>query len=237
VLPPFTVVIPCYNEAARIGGTLRSTLDYLTVNAPESELIVVNDGSTDATATIAREKLDDARIQTRLVENYPNRGKGAAVRSGLLAAQKPIGLFFDADLSTPLGETPKLIEPIAHGEVDIAFGSRALDRSLIGVHQPWRREQGGRVFNLLVRATTGLPFWDTQCGFKAFQLDVCRPILEAAHVNGFAFDVELLFLANRAGLRIREIPVRWNHAEGSKVSFFRDSLRMLREVIAMRSRS
>src|SRR5881398_3771972 len=237
MLPPFTVVIPCFNEAARIGGTLRSTLGYLTANAPESELIVVNDGSTDATAAVAREKLDGARIQTRLLENFPNRGKGAAVRSGLLAAREPIGLFFDADLSTPLTETPKLIEPITNGEVDIAFGSRALDCSLIGIHQPWRREQGGRVFNLLVRVATGLPFWDTQCGFKAFQLDVCRPILEPAHVNGFAFDVELLFLANHAGLRIREIPVRWNHAEGSKVSFFKDSLRMLREVIALRARS
>ena len=237
MLPPFTAVIPCFNEEARIGDTLRVTLDYLASNAPDSELIVVNDGSTDATAAIAREKLDGARIQTRLLENFPNRGKGAAVRSGLLAAREPIGLFFDADLSTPLGETPKLIEPIANGEVDIAFGSRALDRSLIGVHQPWRREQGGRVFNLLVRVATSLPFWDTQCGFKAFQLDVCRPILEAAHVNGFAFDVELLFLAHRAGLRIREIPVRWNHAEGSKVNFFRDSLRMLREVIALRARS
>ncbi len=237
MLPPFTVVIPCFNEEARIGDTLRVTLDYLASNAPDSELIVVNDGSTDATAAIAREKLDGARIQTRLLENFPNRGKGAAVRSGLLAAREPIGLFFDADLSTPLGETPKLIQPIANGEVDIAFGSRALDRSLIGVHQPWRREQGGRVFNLLVRVATSLPFWDTQCGFKAFQLDVCRPILEAAHVNGFAFDVELLFLAHRAGLRIREIPVRWNHAEGSKVNFFRDSLRMLREVIALRARS
>ena len=237
MLPPFTAVIPCFNEEARIGDTLRVTLDYLASNAPDSELIVVNDGSTDVTAAIAREKLDGARIQTRLLENFPNRGKGAAVRSGLLAAREPIGLFFDADLSTPLGETPKLIQPIANGEVDIAFGSRALDRSLIGVHQPWRREQGGRVFNLLVRVATSLPFWDTQCGFKAFQLDVCRPILEAAHVNGFAFDVELLFLANHAGLRIREIPVRWNHAEGSKVSFFRDSLRMLREVIAIRARS
>jgi len=234
MLPPFTAVIPCYNEAARIGGTLRSTLDYLAANAPQSELIVVNDGSTDATAAIAREKLDGARIQTRLLENFPTRGKGAAVRSGLLAAREPIGLFSDADLSTPLTETPKLIEPIANGEVDIAFWSRALDRSLIGIHQPWRREQGGRVFNLLVRVATGLPFWDTQCGFKAFRLDVCRPILEAARVNGFAFDVELLFLAHRAGLRTREIPVRWNHAEGSKVSFFRDSLRMLREVIALR---
>jgi len=235
MLPPFSVVIPCFNEAARIGGTLRSTLDYLTANAPQSELIVVNDGSTDATAAIAREKLDGATIQTRLLENFPNRGKGAAVRSGLLVAREPIGLFSDADLSTPLTETPKLIEPIANDEVHIAFGSRALDRSLIGIHQPWRREQAGRVFNLLVRVATGLPFWDTQCGFKAFRLDVFRPILEAARVDGFAFDVELLLLAHRAGLRIREIPVRWNHAEGSKVSFFRDSLRMLREVIAMRA--
>jgi dolichyl-phosphate beta-glucosyltransferase len=235
MLPPFSVVIPCFNEAARIGETLRLTLDYLTANAPESELIVVNDGSTDATATIAREKLQDARIETRLLENFPNRGKGAAVRSGLLAARKPIGLFFDADLSTPLGETPKLIEPIANGEVDITFGSRALDRGLIGVHQPWRREQAGRAFNLLVRLATGLPFWDTQCGFKAFRLNVCRPIIEAAHISGFAFDVELLYLAQHAGLRIREIPVRWNHAEGSKVQFFKDSLRMLREVIALRS--
>jgi dolichyl-phosphate beta-glucosyltransferase len=237
MLPSFSVVIPCFNEAARIGETLRLTLDYLAATAPESELIVVNDGSTDATAAIARERLKDAKVETRLLENFPNRGKGAAVRSGLLAARKPIGLFFDADLSTPLGETPKLIEPIANGEIDIALGSRALDRGLIGIHQPWRREQAGRAFNLLVRIATGLPFWDTQCGFKAFRLDVCRPILEAARLDGFAFDVELLYLAQHAGLRIREIPVRWNHAEGSKVQFFKDSLRMLREVIALRSKT
>ena len=235
MLRPFSVVIPCFNEAGRIGETLRLTLEYLTANAAESELIVVNDGSTDATAAIARERLKDARIETRLLENFPNRGKGAAVRSGLLAARKPIGLFFDADLSTPLRETPKLIEPVANGEIDIALGSRALDRGLIGIHQPWRREQAGRAFNLLVRIATGLPFWDTQCGFKAFRLDVCRPILEAARLDGFAFDVELLYLAQHSGLRIREIPVRWNHAEGSKVQFFKDSLRMLREVIVLRA--
>src|SRR5881394_4649321 len=235
MLPPFSVVIPCFNEAARIGETLRLTLEYLASNAAESELIVVNDGSTDATAAIARERLKDARIETRLLENFPNRGKGAAVRSGLLAAQRPIGLFSDADLSTPLKDIPKLITPIANGEVDIAFGSRGLDRSLIGVHQPWRREQAGRIFNLLVRVATGLPFWDTQCGFKAFRLDTCRPILETARINGFAFDVELLYLAHRAGLHVCEVPVRWNHAEGSKVSFLRDSLRMLLEVIALRA--
>ena len=219
MLPAFSVVTPCFNEAGRIGATVRATLDYLHENSPQSELIVVNDGST------------------RLLENFPNRGKGAAVRSGLLAAQKPIALFFDADLSTPLGETPKLIEPIAHGEIDIAFGSRAIDRSLIGQHQPWRREQAGRVFNLLVRLATGLPFWDTQCGFKGFRVDVCRPIFEAARLDGFAFDVELLYLAHRAGLRIREIPVRWNHSAGSNVRFFQDSLRMLGEVIVLRSRA
>jgi dolichyl-phosphate beta-glucosyltransferase len=234
MLPPFSIVIPCFNEEHRIGETLRLTVDYLAANAPDSELIVVNDGSTDGTGAVARESLKSAPIAARLLENSPNRGKGAAVRSGLLAAQRPISLFSDADLSTPLGETPKLIWPIANDEVDIAFGSRALDRSLIGMHQPWRREQGGRVFNLLVRIATGLPFWDTQCGFKAFRLNACRPILEAAQIEGFAFDVELLSLAHRAGLRIREVPVRWNHAEGSKVSFLRDSLRMLREVIALR---
>jgi glycosyltransferase involved in cell wall biosynthesis len=237
MLPAFSVVIPCFNEAGRIGATVRATLDYLHENSPQSELIVVNDGSTDATASITREAFSNTKIATRLLENFPNRGKGAAVRSGLLTAQKPIALFFDADLSTPLGETPKLIEPIAHGEIDIAFGSRAIDRGLIGQHQPWLREQAGRVFNLLVRLATGLPFWDTQCGFKGFRVDVCRPIFEAARLDGFAFDVELLYLAHRAGLRIREIPVRWNHSAGSKVRFFQDSLRMLLEVIVLRSRA
>src|SRR5438270_11787840 len=211
MLPPFSVVIPCFNEAARIRETLRLTLDYLAANAPESELIVVNDGSTDATGAMARDRLNSAQVAARLLENFPNRGKGAAVRSGLLAAQRPIGLFSDADLSTPLEETPKLIEPIANGEVDIAFGSRALDRRLIGVHQPWRREQAGRVFNLLVRLATGLAFWDTQCGFKAFRMSVCRPLIAAAQIDRFGFDVELIYLAQLARLRLQEIPVRWTH--------------------------
>jgi glycosyltransferase involved in cell wall biosynthesis len=234
MLPAFSVVIPCFNEAARISTTIRATLDYLHKNSPESELIVVNDGSTDATGRIARDVFSAAELTTRLLENFPNRGKGAAVRSGLLVARKPIALFLDADLSTPLEETPMVIEPIANGEVDIAFGSRALDRRLIGQHQPWRREQAGRIFNLLVRLITGLPFWDTQCGFKAFRMDACRPILKAARIDGFAFDVELLFLARRAGLQIREIPVRWNHSAGSKVSLFQDSLRMLGEIVTLR---
>src|SRR6266704_6867762 len=235
--PPFSIVIPAFNEETRIAHTLQVTLDYLRNVSPEGELIVVNDGSTDATSKITRGVLSGAKIATRLLENFPNRGKGAAVRSGLLVAQRPIALFSDADLSTPLEQAPKLIEPIVGGQIAIAFGARALDRSLIGQHQPWQREQTGRIFNLLVRLATGLPFWDTQCGFKAFRLEACRPILEAARIEGFAFDVELLYLAHRAGLRIREVPLRWNHAEGSKVSVLRDSLRMLREVIALRAGS
>jgi dolichyl-phosphate beta-glucosyltransferase len=235
MLPPFSAVIPCFNEAARIGITIRATLGYLEKNSPQSELLIVNDGSTDETSTIAREALGEAPIETHLLENSPNCGKGAAVRKGLLGARRSIGLFFDADLSTPLEEIPKVIEPIANGDVDLAFGSRALDRSLIGYHQPWLREQGGRLFNLLVRLTSSLPFWDTQCGFKAFRLDVCRAVLRRARIDGFAFDVELLVLAQRAGLRLREIPVRWNHAQGSKIRYFHDSLRMVREVIALRA--
>jgi len=237
-LPAFSLVIPAYNEADRIGQTLRDALAYLETNSPGSELIAVNDGSTDATSEVIRTVFaGSSPSAVRLLEHSPNRGKGAAVREGLLAAKNPIGLFSDADLSTPIEEAPKLIEPIATGEIDAAFGSRALDRSLIGHRQPWRREQGGRVFNLIVRLATGLPYWDTQCGFKAFRLDVFRPILERAKTDGFGFDVELLYLARKANLRLREIPVRWNHCEGSKVSFFRDSLRMLREIAALRTNS
>jgi dolichyl-phosphate beta-glucosyltransferase len=235
MLPPVSVVVPAFNEAERIGESLRETLDYLGRVAPGSELIIINDGSTDETGKIIRDVFfGPTKIETHLFENFPNRGKGAAVRTGLLAATRAIGLFMDADLSTPIDEMPKLIEPIAADETDIAFGSRALNRRLIGHHQPWRREQAGRVFNLLVRLATGLPYWDTQCGFKAFRLDVCRPILEAAHIDGFGFDVELLYLAQQAHLRMREIPVRWNHYEGSKVRVVRDSWRMLREIFSLR---
>jgi dolichyl-phosphate beta-glucosyltransferase len=236
MLPAFSVVIPAFNEAVRIGDTLRATICYLETASPQSELIVVDDGSSDATANVAREVFaGETRLPTRLLENFPNRGKGAAVREGLLTAARSIAVFFDADLSTPIDELPKIVESVARGEVDVAFGSRALDRKLIGNRQPWRREQAGRVYNLLVRLATGLPFWDTQCGFKAFAMERSRPIIAASKINGFGFDVELLFLAQTAGLRLREIPVRWNHFEGSKVHFFHDSLRMLRDVMSLRA--
>ena len=233
-----SIVIPAYNEAARLGNTLRAVVNYLRQNYPEAEVIVVDDGSADDTATIAREIFNDSGgLRTSVISYQSNLGKGRAVRLGLLAARGDVALFSDADLSTPITEAPKLVDPIVNGQFDVTFGSRALDRQLIGVHQPWRREQGGRVFNLVVRLATGLPFWDTQCGFKAFRMSVCRPLVEAATVDRFGFDVELLYISFRAGLRLKEVPVRWDHNEGSKISLFSDSFRMVGEVGVIRQQA
>jgi glycosyltransferase involved in cell wall biosynthesis len=233
-----SIIIPAYNEAARLGKTLRAVLDYLRDNLPEAEVIVVDDGSSDPTADLAREVFQDSgSLRTSVISYKSNLGKGRAVRLGLLAARGDVALFSDADLSTPISEAPKLIDPIASGQYDVTFGSRALDRALIGVHQSWRREQGGRVFNLVVRLATGMPFWDTQCGFKAFRMSICRPLIEAATIDRFGFDVELLYLAFRAGLNLKEIPVRWDHNEGSKITLFTDSFKMVNEVNLIRQQA
>jgi glycosyltransferase involved in cell wall biosynthesis len=158
-------------------------------NYPDGEVIVVDDGSADNTATLARQMLaGNDPLRTSVISYKSNLGKGRAVRLGLLAARGDVALFSDADLSTPITEAPKLVDPIVSGQYDVTFGSRALDRNLIGVHQSWRREQGGRVFNLAVRLATGLPFWDTQCGFKAFRMSICRPLVEAAIIDRFGFE-------------------------------------------------
>jgi dolichyl-phosphate beta-glucosyltransferase len=236
--PSLSVIIPAYNEAARLGKTLGVIFDYLNNHVSESELIVVDDGSSDETAAVAEQSIIQAggrsSVSAQVIRNQPNRGKGHAVRTGLLAARAPVALFSDADLSTPITETPKLVDPIEEERSDLTFGSRALDRSLIGVHQPWRREQGGRVINLIVRLATRLPFWDTQCGFKAFRMSVCRPLIEATTIDRFGFDVEYLYVAHLAGLRLSEIPVRWDHNEGSKLSVWRDTPRLLNEVRTIR---
>ncbi|HZT57561.1 MAG TPA: dolichyl-phosphate beta-glucosyltransferase [Pyrinomonadaceae bacterium] len=217
-----SIVIPAYNESARIGKTLREVLAYLDEQPRGGEVVVVDDGSKDDTSRVAQDVINahaTPRVEGRVIRVEPNRGKGHAVHTGLLAARSGIAAFFDADLSMPITETPKLVEPIRSGQYDIVLGSRALDRKLIGTHQPWTREQTGRVFNLAARLLTGLPFADTQCGFKAFRMDVCRAVVEGALIERFGFDVELLFIAHRAGLRMLEYPVRWNDVAGSKINF------------------
>jgi glycosyltransferase involved in cell wall biosynthesis len=233
--PAFSVVVPAYNEAPRLGRTLLAIFNYLNRGDIDAEVIVVDDGSIDETVTVVEQSFADAGIvKTTLMRNEVNRGKGYSVRKGLLASAGSIAIFSDADLSTPIDEISKLLTVLNSGGVAIAFGSRAIDRSLIQVHQPWRREQGGRIFNAIVRLATGLPFWDTQCGFKAFRMDVCRPIIEAGTIDRFGFDVELLYVAHLAGLRLREVAVRWDHNDGSKIDFVRDSLGMFNEVRRIR---
>jgi glycosyltransferase involved in cell wall biosynthesis len=217
-----SIVIPAYNESARIGKTLRELVAYLEDQPGGGEVIVVDDGSKDDTSRVAEAVFAERKLRAvegRVIRVEPNRGKGHAVRTGLLAARNTVAAFFDADLSMPVTETPKLIEPIRSGQYDVVFGSRALDRRLIGTHQPWTREQSGRIFNFVMRRLTGLPFKDTQCGFKAFRMDVCRAVVEGALIDRFGFDVELLFIAHRAGLRMLEYPVRWNDVAGGSVSF------------------
>lgn len=233
--PELSIVVPAYEEEERLGDSIRKILPYIRDEKVNGELIVVDDGSRDRTTEIGeRTCAEFAGAATKVIRYEVNRGKGFAVKTGLLAASADIALFSDADLSTPISEMQKLIDPIRSGEFDLTFGSRALDRSLIGTHQPWRREQGGKVFNLVVRLMTGMPFWDTQCGFKAFNLAKFRPLLDVMKIDRFGFDVEFLYVARLHGLRLNEIPVRWNNDERSKVSVLRDSIRMFDEVRQIR---
>lgn len=230
-----SIIIPAFNESIRLGASIQQILGFLEKENLNAELIVVDDGSTDETAQVAQKSCAEfPKLQTKIIRYEQNRGKGFAVKTGLLESNGEIAIFSDADLSTPIEELFKLIEPIKTGEFDVTFGSRALDRSLIGTHQPWRREQSGKVFNFIVRTLTGLPFWDTQCGFKAFNMQRFRPLLNLMKIERFGFDVEFLYVANYKGLRLKEIPVRWNHCDGTKVNVFRDSHRMFNEVRLIR---
>ncbi len=232
---PLSIVIPAFDESERLGSPLRQILTYIEKQNPNAELIVVDDGSKDDTARVAEKAFAEfPAIETKVVRYEKNRGKGYAVKTGLLEAKHDIALFSDADLSTPIEETPKLVDLIENGECDVAFGSRALDRSLIGTHQPWRREQGGKVVNLIIRTLSGLPFSDTQCGFKAFNMKKFRPLLKVMQIDRFGFDVEFLFVANYHKLHLKEIPVRWNNVDGSKVSVIRDTRRMINELMEIR---
>ncbi len=233
--PEVSIVIPAYNESERLGSPLTTILEYVARTSVNAEVIVVDDGSSDDTSQIAETTFQTIpEVQTSVIRYEKNRGKGFAVKTGLLAAKADIALFTDADLSTPIEEMSKLVDPIRKGEADVTFGSRALDRSLIGTHQPWRREQGGRVMNLIIKTMSGLKFADTQCGFKAFNMLKFRPLLDLMQIDRFGFDIEFLFVTDHNGLKLSEIPVRWNDVAGSKVSVFRDTKRMISELSQIR---
>ncbi len=233
--PEFSIIIPAYNEEKRLGRTLVRIHDYILsrgMGPGDVEIIVVDDGSTDATAHVAQDSLRQIP-ELRLIQNGRNRGKGYSVRRGMLEARARIAIFTDADLSSPIEELQQLLAAIKSGN-DVAIGSRALDRSLISVHQSRTREVGGIIFNGFVRLLIGLPFHDTQCGFKAFVYDRSRIIFEQQRIEGFGFDPEILFLAKRHGLLSAEVPVRWTHDAGTKVRVLRDSLLMFGDLLFIR---
>ncbi len=187
----------------------------------------------DQTAQVAR-GFEARCTRVRLLQNERNMGKGYAVRRGMLAARSEWVLFTDADLSAPIEELERLWQAVQGQAADGAIGSRALDRSLIEIHQSWFREQAGRVFNLAVRLLTGLPFYDTQCGFKLFSQRLVEDVFPRQKLHGFGFDVEVLFLARKLGYRVIEVPVRWRHSQGTKVRVLRDAFRMFWDLVRIR---
>lgn len=228
-----SIVVPAYNEARRLPATLDTLIRYLDARRfGFSEILVVDDGSTDDTAAVA------ARPGIRVLRNPGNRGKGYSVRRGMLEARGEWILFTDADLSAPIEELGKLIEAAQAQGAQVAIGSRAIDRSLIERHQPGLRELAGRFFNIVMRLATGLPFRDTQCGFKLLEARAAREIFRRQILDGFGFDVEALFIARRMGYAVVEVPVRWSDVEGTKVSALRgldaflDLLRIRRNQVA-----
>lgn len=229
--PELSIVIPSFNEELRLPGTLTQISSYIRASKRETEVIVVDDGSTDRTSVVANSFRGEIQ-RLRVMANEKNRGKGYSVRHGMMEARGRIVLFTDADLSAPIAEADKLL--VALADHDVAIGSRAMDRRLISVHQSLFREYAGIVFNFIVRAILRLPFVDTQCGFKAFRRDPCRVIFEQQRIQRFGFDPELLYLARHHGLRAAEIPVRWAHSPATKVSMWRDSVQMFLDVFIIR---
>jgi dolichyl-phosphate beta-glucosyltransferase len=229
--PELSIIIPAYNEALRLPRTLDRVRAWIEASRIPAEVIVVDDGSRDETARVVNERAAQWP-ELRLVSNPGNRGKGYSVRHGAMEAHGDALLFTDADLSAPIEEAAKLLSALATH--DAAIGSRALDRRVIEVHQSRLREIAGMIFNLVVRALLGLSFADTQCGFKAFKRERCMILFERQKIERFGFDPELLYLAKRFGLKVAEIPVRWAHDPGTRISMARDSIGMFGEIWSVR---
>ena len=230
-VPELSIIIPSFNEELRLPATLEKIARYIERESRSTEVIVVDDGSTDRTAEVA-ESFRGKLSQLRVLANGTNRGKGYSVRHGSLEARGEMVLFTDADLSSPIEEAGKLFAALKGH--DVAIGSRAVDRRLIEVRESIFREFAGIVFNKMVRIVLRLPFVDTQCGFKVFRRERCRVIFEQQTIERFGFDPELLYLARHHGLSTVEVPVRWAHSPATKVSMVRDSVQMFLDVLIIR---
>lgn len=230
--PKYSIVIPAFNESARIPATLKAVVDCIRARGWRAEVLVVNDGSLDNTADLVREFALEAP-EVKLLENPQNSGKGYSVRSGILHAMGDVVMFTDADLSSPIEEADGLFAAIAAG-ADIAIGSRWLATSRQTHRQPLYRQFFGRCFNLLTRMVMNLPFADTQCGFKAFTRSAAQTVFQLQTIERWGFDPEILFIALKRGYQIKEVPVSWAHDARTRISYLRDGLQMLKELAIVR---
>src|SRR5215469_13896202 len=231
-MPNYSIIIPAYNESARLGTTLDRVLTYVSVQSWDAEVVVVDDGSSDRTADLVR-RYAETYPRVRLLQNPGNRGKGYSVRNGMLNASGDVLLFSDADLSAPIEESERLFSSIASG-ADIAIGSRWLKPEMQTQRQSLLRQFYGRLFNLVLRLVLGLNFKDTQCGFKAFTRDAAQRIFPLQRIERWGFDPELLYLSRKLGFKVVEVPVAWAHAEGTRISPLRDGMKMFGEVLTVR---
>lgn len=232
MMKSISVVIPAFNEDKRIGATVQKIYDYLNENAETFEIVIVDDGSRDSTVDIIRNVSE--RIQNiKLLSNGSNKGKGFSVKNGILHSTCSIVLISDADLSTPIEEVEKFLPWIDNG-YDIVIGSRRLEESEIMNEQPWYRQLMGKAFNALVKILVLGGFNDTQCGFKLLKSEPAKRVFNLSKIYGFAFDVEILFIANKMGYRIKEVPVRWINSPHSRVRIMRDPLKMFLDLFRIR---
>jgi glycosyltransferase involved in cell wall biosynthesis len=235
--PTYSIVIPAYNEAARIGDALQSVMACVHERGWHAEVVVVDDGSRDQTAEIVRTFAQSLSAsdhpEVRLLQNPGNHGKGYSVRNGILHSFGEVVMFTDADLSSPIEEADGLFAAIAAG-ADIAIGSRWLESSRQTIRQPFYRQFFGRCFNGVTRAVMGLHYADTQCGFKAFTRAAAQTVFQLQTIDRWGFDPEILFIARKRGYRVEEVPVSWAHDKRTRISYLKDGTRMLQDIAIVR---